>query len=313
MRSRRYLAFLTSLAFVACSGGDAGEAEAGGGDEMAQAESGTDDAAAIQGLADYYETHYNMGHASMVADVFDAEDAGGLWADGTISEGKEGILAYLESQMAGNPTLDLTHMDEMVFGDMAVGHGSWSVETTPEGAPAPMNMSGHWLAAYNNTADGWKLAWVVSNYGHDWPEGMPAGGSPTDPPPENGTMVDLISGYETHWNMGHPDMVADFYTEDAIAAFQFQAPATGREAIAGVLAARMDPAPTTLDIHDVNTMELAEGWALDGGWYEIMPADGGDPVQSGTYMALVRQADDGSWQLHWAVTNGVPAEVAGAM
>jgi len=170
-------------------------------------------------------------------------------------------------------------------------------------------MSGNWLATYNKQADGnWKLGWVTSNMNHEWPEGMMVAAGPETEMEEEGTMADLVGGYMTHYNLGHPSMVADYYTEDAVAAFAGSPAVSGREAVAASLEERMAAAPADIEIHDMGTLELAEGWAIDGGYYLINSKESGEAVRGGNYMALVRQDEDGSWKLHWSVTNGWPAE-----
>jgi uncharacterized protein (TIGR02246 family) len=101
-------------------------------------------------------------------------------------------------------------------------------------------------------------------------------------------------------------MVADLYTEDGMVSFSRGGPLHGRTAIAEALAAMMAENPSQIDINDLSTMELGEGWALDGGWYEATDADSGEPTQYGGYFQLMRQADDGSWKIHWAVSNSWP-------
>jgi ketosteroid isomerase-like protein len=62
-----------------------------------------------------------------------------------------------------------------------------------------------------------------------------------------------------------------------------------------------------IEIHDVSTLELAPGWALDGGWWIVTETTAsGDVSFDGIYMHLMRQQEDGSWKIHWAVVNGGP-------
>ena len=35
-------------------------------------------------------------------------------------------------------------------------------------------------------------------------------------------------------------------------------------------------------------------------------SEGADPTQLGIYLNLVQQQDDGSWQIHWGVSNYFP-------
>ena len=38
-------------------------------------------------------------------------------------------------------------------------------------------------------------------------------------------------------------------------------------------------------IHDVMTQPLADGWAVDAGWYQLNASDAGDPVRYGNSTA----------------------------
>jgi uncharacterized protein (TIGR02246 family) len=118
-------------------------------------------------------------------------------------------------------------------------------------------------------------------------------------------MGDLVAQFTQHWNLHHPSMVADFYTDDAIVAFSDGPMAHGKEAVAARLEEIMEQ-PTTLTVHDVGTMPLGEGYAIDGGWYEI--AADGERVQVGAYLNLVQQQADGSWKIQWGETNAQPPQ-----
>ena len=63
---------------------------------------------------------------------------------------------------------------------------------------------------------------------------------------------------------------------------------------------------STLTIHDVATVPLGEGWALDGGWFQIDASEGGDPIAVGSFLLLCKQGEDGSWKMHWEVSNIQP-------
>ena len=69
----------------------------------------------------------------------------------------------------------------------------------------------------------------------------------------------------------------------------------------------MEANAVDLTINDVSTIDLGEGWALDGGWYQMDAKDGGDALQFGMYLLLVNQTSAG-WRIKWAVTNSGPAD-----
>jgi uncharacterized protein (TIGR02246 family) len=263
------------------------------------------DQQAIAVIADTWQTSFNAGNAAMVADLY-VDDLFQLSANGQNSMGRDAFVAATEETMATSPTISLTPGETLVMGDMAVAWGGYAIEATPPDAEA-IAYSGTWITAFTKVSGEWKIMGSLNNYDAVPPEGITFADA-GEPPAEEGTMGDVTEAYETHWNLGHPSMVADLYTDDAMAAFANAPPVNGRAAIEAALTERMGAAPTTIDIHDVGTAELGDGWAIDGGWYEITATDSGEPVQAGSYMTLARQAEDGSWQLHWAVTNGRTAD-----
>jgi uncharacterized protein (TIGR02246 family) len=264
------------------------------------------DEAAIEQIRADYVTHYNLHHASVVADLFQ-DSAVALWADGTVSQGRAAILADLEADMAGTPNLTLTTAETMVHGDRAVGRGSYSVTTTPTGAPAPLTLAGSYLTNFIRTDAGWRIAGVISNLSAAPPEGLPMGDLNALPrPPENGTLQAFGAVYAQHFAAGDWAALAGLYAENAVAAFTEAQPLEGRAAIQTRFQERF--ATTTerqIELHDVATIDLGDGWALDGGWFTVTIATpAGRMVQTGTYNNLVRAQPDGSWQVQWGLSNG---------
>jgi len=295
----RTVAPLLLATFLASCAGDAEEATT---DDAFVASADTQE---ITALVASWQQHYNLHHASMVADLY-ADDAVRLHSAGA-DEGRDDIIAALEAQIAGSPTAEIGVGETMVFGDQAVSFGSYGVETTnAEGAE--LAFSGAWMTFMSKASGEWKITLDINNLDAPAPEGYPyPEGEEGDLPPDEGTMTDMISGYATHWNLGHPSMVADYYTEDASAALANNPMTHGREAISALMAERMEATPSQITLHDVRTVELGDGWALDAGWYQMDAPDDGGALQSGTYMVLAAQQDDDSWQIQWAVSNGQPA------
>jgi len=118
-------------------------------------------------------------------------------------------------------------------------------------------------------------------------------------------MTEVSDYFATHWNMGHPAMVADMYTDDAMQSLSNGPILEGRAAIEAELAVRIE-AGVKITIHDVATLPLGEGWAVDGGWYQVNAPDGGDVVQVGSYLNIMKQQADGSWRIHRSVSNAQP-------
>lgn len=293
---------LFSLSIVAaCGGGPDADASA-----TAETTAAAGDEAAIEQIRADYVTHYNLHHASVVADLF-SDSAIALFADGGVHMGKPAIAAELEADMAASPTISLTSAEVQVFGDNAVGRGEYTVNLTPPGAAA-ITLTGNYLTHFVRENGAWKIGSVTSNYNAPPPEGAPSVPLPPDNPPENGTMKEFNDAYTEHYNLGHASVVAGMYTEDATAAFSRRPLAQGRAAIEAALTEVMADGSPKITIHDVGTTDLADGWKLDGGWYEVTSTPTAGPARRvGVYMRLARRAEDGTWKNHWVVTNSQTA------
>lgn len=249
--------------------------------------------------------HYNLHHPDMVADLY-TSDAWVGNADLTIVEGRSEVEAYHRSQMEASPTVEVEMPGIRVFGDQAVGWGTYTVRL-PDPQGQEMTVSGSYLTLLRQEDGAWRIAARVANYDSPRPADW-EWGEPGEAPPEESTMGDLLEAYETHWNQGRPDELAALFTEDAVAAFAGLPPLQGRDRIRGRMQQAIEETAATVDIHGVTTIDLADGWVVDGGWYEWLSRDSGEPIQWGIYMALNQQDADGQWRLHWLVSNARPAE-----
>ncbi len=299
MKLRLPVILMAGLA-LACAG-DTGETA----DDTAEMAAMAADEAAIEQIRADYVTHYNMHHASMVADMF-SDSAVFLAADGAVDMGKAAIMAGLEADMAGTPNLSINTAETMVLGDYAVARGTYSVTTTPPEGEA-MTLTGNYMTMFARENGAWKIGAVVTNLDAPPPEGFPWAEGVAEPPPEEGQLTDLYAAYAQHYNLGHASMVADLYTEDGVASFANEAPVSGRAAIEARMAEQMAEGNPQLTIHAVGSEILGE-WALDGGWYELsMTTEAGPVTTTGAYMLLARRAEDGSWKIHRSITNNRPA------
>ena len=300
MKLRLILALFAVVLIAACAGDAADEAPA----PEAAAEP-MNDAAAIQALTEEWVAHYNMHHASVVAG-YHIEETVTLLANGSVNEGLEAVTAALEAEMADSPTLTVNPADTIITGDWAVTRGGYSVEATPEGADA-VTTTGNFMTVVQRVDDEWKVAYLITNYNTDPPEGTVFVTPDAEESPEEFTsvMADLTDYYVTHFNMGHGSMVADnTYTEDAVAAIANQSLAEGRAAIGAMLQERIDASSPQLTIHPVGEVDIGDGYMVGGGWY-VLTSDASD--STGSYMVLARQGDDGSYKFQWAVSNGRPS------
>lgn len=296
MKVRNLLVLFLSVTFAtACAAQD----EAGSETAMAEMSDDTSaDEAALDALRASYAEHYNLGHADMVAALF-AEDAVTLWADGGVQMGREEIEAGLVESIAGNSvTIDRDAVH--VAGDAAVARGHFSITTPVEGAD-PVVVSGHYMTYFVRMDGEWKIQVVASTYDSEpMPEMVMGTISPNVDDVEDTAMEGLMTAYETAWAAGDASAVAMLYTDDAHVAFANQSVVEGRAAVEARMAERMGG---TLDIHSKQTIDLGDGWMVNGGWYEIATDDGNS---GGKYLLLASTADDGSHQIQWLVSNGRP-------
>lgn len=260
------------------------------------------DVAAIDALRSEYVRHYNLRHPEAVAELH-ADSATAAYADGLIAHGRAAILADLQADASMNGMLDLASDEVMVFGEHAVSRGRWRV-TPGEGSTMPGELSGHFMTYFTKATGTWQIGFVVTNYDSPPPEGMPAPPDGTPPPPGEGMMKELAAEYTRAYNAGDAAAVAALYTEDAFRSTGNQTPVTGRAAIQARLEEQFAAGRSTIEIHDVSTVDLGDGWALDGGWLDLTPAvAGAGPDRGGVYVILVRQQPDGSRKLHWSLSN----------
>lgn len=299
MKSRLPLYLFLGVFTVACSG-DAG-ARAENAEPAMEIDADPAATAALEDMRAGFVQHYNLHHASMAADYY-VEDGLTLLANGTVNVGREAITANLEAVMALNPTLAVENHEQMVFGDVAVTRGEYSVDFAPEGADA-MTVSGYFMSVANNVDGEWKLANLLSNYSAPPPEGTPMATPDEGPPPdlEGHAWADMTAAWATHFNLGHASMVADLYAEDAVTMWGDESMAEGRAAITAALEADMAEGSPQIELHDVMIRDLGDGWHVGTGWYDQTTEDGTE--SSGAYMVLTSTAADGSTVIHWDASN----------
>ena len=302
MRLPRYLLLAVTIALAAC----AAEEPAPEPEPEPAAEAPMDDEAAIDALRASYVEHYNMHHPDVVAAMY-AEDGVTLLADGSARMGREAIAAGLAEDVAANPTATINADEIMVMGDNAAMIGNYGLELAPAEGET-MSVSGHFMTIFRKQDDEWKIRAVISNYGAPPPPGTPGAGPPEEDPEllADNPLADLTSSYMEHFNMGHASVVAELYTEDAVAGFADSPINRGRAAIEAALEQRMAQGNPQLTIHTVGAEDLGDGWMVGGGWYEIVATtDDGEAHQRGNWMTLVRTEADGSHKIHRAITNAL--------
>ena len=287
MRIRTLAPFALALS-IACGGAETEEAAT---EEMAEA---MDDApampdadAAMATITDYWQTHYNMGHGSMVASKF-VED-GVLWgSSGAMLYGREAIGEGLQSRMdAGSSEIAIHPGAAMGFGDQVVARGHYVLT----GGDA--RNSGYYMGVAENVDGEWALKGMVANL--DTPDQTMSAGAMMDMPEGmGGDLVQESSDYfVTHYNMGHASMVANTFTEDAVAMLPGERAREGRAAVEEGLQALFDAGVMFSGMSTWSAHDLDEGHAVGIGTYGTEDGSGGH------YAALYSRGEDGSLMLHW--------------
>ena len=240
MRIRRLIPFALILT-IACGGGadDAAMADASQDYEADATDANAETIAAINGLAEYWETHYNMAHGSMVASTMADESL--FWTPSGMTFGKEAIEAALNGQIeAAAPQVDIAVDETLVFGQVGMTRGSYTLSADVDGQS--MSNTGYFVTFVQQQEDGeWKNIGIIGNL--DSTDQTPFPGE-SMPLPENGLGAELLQEQvdydKTHFNMGHGDMVAGRYTDDAVVMGAGESISEGRDAVAANWLARSD-------------------------------------------------------------------------
>lgn len=306
MKIRTLLVLLFAGTFgMACAPADDAPAT---DDAAAEASAVSEDQAAVEAISASYQEHFNMGHASVVADLYH-DDAVGLFADGSVNMGKEEILAAIEGSMPAFSNLVINREATQMGEGLAVTRGTWTADIANADGD-PIANGGRYMTAFRQDEEGsWKIQVVLVNYDSEQPPEMWAGGvSPDIDGSEDDGTADLIAAYEAAWNAGDAAGVAAMWAEDAHAALTMAPTMEGREAITAFMEERIGG---TLDIHSKETMQMGGGWSLNGGWWAVTGVD--EPF-GGTYLGLVWTGEDGTSVFKWGISNStqhaVPAQLA---
>lgn len=119
---------------------------------------------------------------------------------------------------------------------------------------------------------------------------------------DEAALTALLDGYAEHFNLGHADMVAEMYAEDAITVFADGGVQLGLEEIKAGLAVSMDRFGA-LSINSEN-LHLAGDHAVGrGNWSSTTAVEGADDaVVSGHYMTWFMRID-GDWKIQVVASN----------
>lgn len=301
-RTKAGMLVFAPLVLFACGEPPADDADMDAAPEAAEAMAAAD-REAIDAVAEYWETHYNMHHPDMVASTY-TDSAWVAPADGRMAQGLPAVQAWLAEGTEASPTIDITPVETLIAGDMAVGMGTYALTISPEGAE-PMSYSGSYMNVMERVGDEWKIAGTMSNYDaprpDDWQWGPP---SEADMPPDDPRFPELVDAFEAAFNAGDAAAVAALYTDDAMVALSDGPILNGAGAVEESMAARMMEG-ATIEIHEVGNEDLGDGMYGGGGWYQITGPDG-MVAQSGYWMNVVEVQADGTPRIAWSLTNARP-------
>ena len=269
-------------------------------------ESPAEAAELIAALAESYQEHYNLGQADRVADLY-ADDAIVQGSASEVSIGREAITASVAGFMtAMSPMLTIKPDEQVGIGDWILDRGSYANVVTPEGAEAT-ELTGYYMSLSKRSGDGVVLHRVTVNFDSPPPMAIPVPEPMAMTPLTEGAAADLTSSWEEHYNAGDAAMVATHYADDAVVMFSERPMASGRAAIEAVIAGAIAGMSPTADITLVEALPLGDGWALNRGTFTLTGTMEGQSVtRRGTFMTILRQAEDGTWKIQWGISNAAP-------
>jgi ketosteroid isomerase-like protein len=261
--------------------------------------------ALIAELADTYEEHYNLGHASKVSEMY-AEDAVVLMSTSAIAEGREGIAAATELFMTVySPQLTISPAAQLTVGDWVLDRGSYTNIITAEGEPA--TITGNYISLSSRGDYGLIMHRLAANFDSPPPIAMAAPEAMEAAPTNDGPLADFIASYMEHYNMGHASVVAEMWAEDGVAMFAERPAVMGRAGIEALFVELMETMSPQLTIFSTETEMIGDGVAVDRGSFKIdATIDGQSVTRNGTYLIVTKQADDGTWQIKWGLSNLAP-------
>jgi ketosteroid isomerase-like protein len=300
MRIRRFALALVALT-LACGGNGEPAADTELPADVVAEDGGA--VAAMQAISDYWETHYNLGHPSMVASKM--QEDGLLWSgNGSMMFGRPAVEASLAAQIEGSGAQVQIEQDEaLAFGEFGMARGTYEIAGNADGQD--FTNTGYWMSLATNAEGEWQVVGLVTNLDSPDQPILPSESMELPEVLESASVLsDPANYYMTHFNLGHPSMVADRYTENAVTMGSGESMISGRDAILARLTGMTD-AGAQVSITPWATQELNGGaWVAGVGTYTIAVPD--QETVNGHFQALY-QAVDGEMQMHWLLTGAAPA------
>lgn len=133
-------------------------------------------------------------------------------------------------------------------------------------------------------------------------ESAPEAEAPAEPMDDEAAIDAVRAAYVEHYNLGHADMVADLFTDDAVTLFADGGVSEGREQIEASHTTAMANDPT-VQIDAAETMVM-DDMAVSRGTYSVQmaPAEG-EPVSFSGYYLTEFQKVGGEWKIGAVISN----------
>lgn len=263
------------------------------------------DTTALDQLAAELQAAFNLADPAVVAALYEP-DARWMAAAGGVFDGRGAIEEAMARVMSvAPPQITFDERARVESGGDAVSRGVYRLHDPDDDAVA--TIAGVYLNVLRLGGDGWRILRQQTTFDVDTtPATWTGDRAVLEALPAAGTLVaQLDFGARDVGLAGGPNA----WTPDAQVALPgggwVGGPALIRRSVRG--GASWQP---ELVMHDVETLWLDGGLAVDIGWYE-MGADG-PGSRWGTYTLLARRSPQGRWLIHWLAATASPPADAGA-
>ena len=254
---------------------------------------------ALDGLAARFQAAYNEREPAAVAALY-ARHARWMAASGAMFVGRDAIESALTRFLASAPPrLSLHEQARVESGRYAVSRGVYRLTGLVDGRE--QSIGGAYMNVLRHDEDGWKIICQQMNYDTDMTPEMWVGERRVlQELPTKGSLLPQLA-----FSTGDLDIDggANVWTPDAQVALPGGGWVSGPFSIRRSLQDSSRGQPR-IAMHDLETLPLDGGLAIDVGWYETSRP--GPGFRWGSYTLLARWVPRGEWLVHWLVTTASP-------